>query len=88
MSKELYATISVAKENEKKEVKIYKTKAENFGIEINEKVNSEEKDVNFDNITSKEEKIDDLLNKLIFSVADFQQLEYIAEDFSDKKITV
>lgn len=51
-------------------------------------MNSNEKAVTIENVTNKEEKIDDLLNKLIFSVADFQQLEYIAEDYSDKKLTV
>ena len=83
MEKTLFATISVEKENEKKEVKIYKTQGIKYGIEITEEKGGETKIQKADNLTSSEEKVDKLLNILVQSSQNFTLLDDFAYDFKD-----
>lgn len=82
MVKTLFATINVAKENEKNEVRIYKTKGEKYGIEV---VDSNENVKSAENITSSEKMINSLLDTIVLSTQNFTLLEDFASDFSDAK---
>lgn len=83
MNKKLFATISVARENDKRDIKIYKTKDEKFGVEVefNEGVDSKK----IDNITADESKIDNFLNILVNDSNNFDLLEDYASDYNDVK---
>ena len=82
MVKTLFATINVEKENEKNEVRIYKTKGEKYGIEV---VDSNENVKSAENITSSEKMINSLLDTIVLSTQNFTLLEDFASDFSDAK---
>lgn len=83
MTKDLYATISVAKSNDKKDVKIYKIEDEKYGIEIVAKENGKEKISKVENLTKDEKKIESVLETLVLSVQNFTLLEDFAYDFRD-----
>lgn len=83
MERKLFATINVAKENINKEVKIYKTKTEKYGIEIVEGDNIVTKKL--DNLATDESKVDDLLNVILNSVCKFELVEDYAYDYNDNK---
>lgn len=88
MEKSLFATVTVAKENERDEVKIYKIKGEKFGIQIESNVNSELKNRVAENITNSEDKINKLLDALVMGTESFTLLEDFACDFTDNALTV
>ena len=88
MEKSLFATVTVAKENERDEVKIYKIKGEKFGIQIESNVNSELKNRVAENITNSEDKINKLLDALVMGTGSFTLLEDFACDFADNALTV
>ncbi len=83
MEKTLFATLSVAKENKRDEVKIYKIKGEKFGIEIEENVNSKTQIRTAENITSSEKRINELLETIVMSSENFTLLDNFAYDFAD-----
>ena len=83
MERKLFATINVAKENANKEVKIYKTKTEKYGIEIVEGDNIVTK--RLDNLATDESKVDDLLNVILNSVCKFELVGDYAYDYNDNK---
>ena len=89
MKKSLYATISVAKNDENKELKIYKLQNEKYGVEINTEEDGKILDTKkVENVTAYEENIDKLLDNIVGSVADFQFLEYVADDYKDIKQSI
>ena len=83
MNKNLFATITVAQENQKRDVKIYKLLNEKYGIEVVEEENGESKIKKVENLTKDEEKINKLLEVLVLSVQNFTLLEDFAYDFKD-----
>ena len=83
MNKNLFATISVAQENQKRDVKIYKLLNEKYGIEVVEEENGESKIKKVENLTKDEDKINKLLEVLVLSVQNFTLLEDFAYDFND-----
>ena len=88
MDKILYATLSVAKGNQRDEVKIYKIKGEKYGIEIESNFNSKTAVNTAENITSSEEKINKLLDTIVMGSESFTLLEDFAYDFADKALSV
>lgn len=86
MARNLYATISVEKENDKKEVNIYKTKDQKYGIEVEVKEQDILKKV--ENITDSEQKIDKFLDLLLDSVQKFELLEDCVYEYSDTKTPI
>lgn len=88
MDKILYATLIIEKGNKKDEVKVYKIKGENYGIQVESNIDSK-LEVNFvENVTSSEEKIDQLLNKIVTGSVDFRFLEYYAQDCAVNALAV
>lgn len=83
MKKNLYATISVARENQKKDVKIYKLEDEKYGVEIVAEEAGIEKINKVENLTKDVEKIDRILKTLVLSAQNFTLLEDFAYDFRD-----
>ena len=83
MNKNLFATISVAQENQKRDGKIYKLLNEKYGIEVVEEENGESKIKKVENLTKDEEKINKLLEVLVLSVQNFTLLEDFSYDFKD-----
>lgn len=83
MNKNLFATISVAQENQKRDVKIYKLLNEKYGIEVVEEENGESKIKKVENLTKDETKINKLLEVLVLSAQNFTLLEDFAYDFKD-----
>ena len=83
MNKNLFATISVAQENQKRDVKIYKLLNEKYGIEVVEEENGESKIKRVENLTNDEQKINQLLEILVLSAQNFTLLEDFAYDFKD-----
>lgn len=83
MNKNLFATISVAQENQKRDVKIYKLLNEKYGIEVVEEENGESKIKRVENLTNDEQKINKLLEILVLSAQNFTLLEDFAYDFKD-----
>jgi len=83
MERKLFATINVAKANTNKEVKIYKTKIEKYGIEIVEDDNKTTK--KFDNLVTDETKVDELLNAIVNSACNFELVEDFAYDYSENR---
>lgn len=83
MNKNLFATISVAKENERKNVKIYRVHNEKYGIEVVEEENGKTNIKKVENLTENEEKINKLLEVLVLSAQNFTLLEDFAYDFKD-----
>lgn len=83
MKKNLYATISVARENQKKDVKIYKLEDEKYGVEIVAEEAGIEKINKVENLTKDVEKIDRILETLVLSAQNFTLLEDFAYDFRD-----
>ena len=67
MNKNLFATISVAKENERKDVKIYRVHNEKYGIEVVEEENGKTNIKKVENLTNNEEKINKLLVDFLIS---------------------
>lgn len=88
MERNLYATISVAKESEKKDVKIYKLKDEKYGIEVETEEKGKVNSKKVENLTASEERINRLLEILVVSAENFTLLEDFAYDFSDCKSTI
>ena len=80
MNKNLFATISVAQENQKRDVKIYKLLNEKYGIEVVEEENGESKIKRVENLTNDEQKINKLLEILVLSAQNFTLLEDFAYD--------
>lgn len=78
-NKNLYATISVAKENQKKDIQIFETEDQKYGIEI--VIGDEVKKI--ENLTSNKEKIDKLLEIIVLETQNFTLLEDFAYDFKD-----
>lgn len=78
-NRSLYATITVAKENQKKDIQIFETEDQKYGIEV--VIGEEVKKV--DNLTSNKEKIDKLLDTIILGTQNFTLLEDFAYDFKD-----
>lgn len=87
--KELYSTISVVKENKKKEIRIYKVKTEGYGIEIETEENGDVVVKRVENITVNEKSIDELLSLIVNETESFKFLDYYASDWSwkDKAIS-
>lgn len=83
MIKNLFATISVAKENNKRDVKIYKVQNERYGIEVVEEENGKTNIKKVENLTESEEKINKLLDVIVLSTQNFTLLEDFAYDFKD-----
>ena len=83
MNKNLFATISVAQENQKRDVKIYKLLNEKYGIEVVDEENGESKIKRVENLTNDEQKINKLLEILVLSAQNFTLLEDFAYDFKD-----
>ena len=83
MNKNLFATISVAQENQKRDVKIYKLLNEKYGIEVVEEENGESKIKRVENLTNDEQKVNKLLEILVLSAQNFTLLEDFAYDFKD-----
>ena len=88
MDKMLFATLSVAKGNQRDEVKIYKLKGEKFGVQIESDVDSKREIYSAENITSSEEKINKLLESIVLSTENFTLLDDVAFDFADNALTV
>lgn len=78
-NKNLYATISVAKENQKKDIQIFETEDQKYGIEV--VIGEEVKKV--ENLTSNKEKINKLLEAIVLGTQNFTLLEDFAYDFKD-----
>lgn len=85
MNKTLYATFSIDKENERKEAKLYKTKDQYYGIEIETEEKGKMDIKKADNITISEQKIDNILDTIVSSIENFEFIEYITQDYGDKK---
>ena len=83
MEKILFATLNVAKENKRDEIKIYKIKGEKFGIEIEENIDSKTRIHTAENITSSEKRINELLETIVMSSENFTLLDNFAYDFAD-----
>lgn len=83
MLKNLYATISVARENDKKDVKVYRLEDEKYGIEVVTEEKGETEIKKVENLTSSKEKIEKLLETLILSAQNFTLLEDFAYEFKD-----
>ncbi len=88
MEKILFATLSVAKENKRDEVKIYKIKSEKFGIQIESNIDSKIVVNTAENITSSEDKINKLLDTIVMSSENFTLLDDFAYDFADTALSV
>lgn len=89
MKKSLYATISVAKNDENKELKIYKLQDEKYGVEVNTEENGKILDTKrAENVTIYEENINQLLDNIVRSIQDFEFLEYVADDYKDVKQSI
>ena len=85
MNKTLYATFSIDKENERKDDKLYKTKDQYYGIEIETEEKGKMDIKKADNITISEQKIDNILDTIVSSIENFEFIEYITQDYGDKK---
>lgn len=83
MSKNLFATVTVEKEEKKKDVKIYKLEDEKYGVEVVSEEDGQTKVNKVENVTKNEEKINKLLDTLIRSVQNFELLDCFAYDYKD-----
>ena len=83
MERDLFATISVAKENERKDVKIYRLQSDKYGIEVVEENNGTINTRKVENLTNDKNKINKLLDVLVLSSQNFTLLEEFAYDFKD-----
>lgn len=83
MERDLFATISVAKENERKDVKIYRLQSDKYGIEVVEENNGTINTRKVENLTNDKNKINKLLDVLVLSSQNFTLLEDFAYDFKD-----
>ena len=83
MERDLFATISVAKENERKDVKIYRLQSDKYGIEVVEENNGTINSRKVENLTNDKNKINKLLDVLVLSSQNFTLLEDFAYDFKD-----
>ena len=81
--KELFAMISVEKENRRDIVKIYKTRDKKFGIEIERQKGDRLIIDKVDNLSESNEKINKLLETIVESTQNFTLLESFAYDFAD-----
>lgn len=81
--KELFAMISVEKENRRDIVKIYKTRDKKFEIEIERQKGDRLIIDKVDNLTESNEKINKLLETIVESTQNFTLLESFAYDFAD-----
>ena len=85
MERDLYATISINKENERKEAKIYRTKGQCYGVEIDTEEKGKMDIKKADNITISKDKINGVLETIVSSIENFEFIEYIAQDHGDIK---
>ena len=80
VNKNLYATISVVKGNQKEDINVFETEEQKYGIEI--VIGDEVKKL--ENLTSDKQKIEQLLNDVVLGAQNFTLLEDFAYDFRDK----
>lgn len=88
MEKVLYATLSVVRNNKKDELKIYKTKGESYGIQVESIIDSKLEVNSVENVTSSEEKINELLANIVNGSLDVKFLEYYAHDCAVSALAV
>ena len=88
MDKILYATLSVDKGNHKDEVKIYKIKGEKYGVQVESNIDSKLEVNSAENVTSSEDKINELLDNIVMGSVDFKFLKYYAHDCAVNALSV
>lgn len=82
--KKIYANISIKQEEKKKEVRIYKIKTINYGVEIETEENGKIDARRIENIAESEDIINELLEVLVKSAESFDHLEEYAYDYEYK----
>ena len=80
VNKNLYATISVVKGNQKEDINVFETEEQKYGVEI--VIGDEVKKL--ENLTSDKQKIEQLLDDVVLGAQNFTLLEDFAYDFRDK----